>query len=288
MNSFILHFVTDVTLRSPLEAKYIKEIAGGGAVVLFVVILFGIILTIIVVRQRCVKPSQQFDNGEDILKTSSSSEDSSVPSTRSTTPMSPLSPLPSPVFQFVYPEEAAAMSFREEPLTSFKPPTTFEPIYHREPPLSSNVKLVLVVESLRMSDEDTLQNYLHLGTDLNEFSDIHVLHYNRYSREIPSGWLMRNMTRADAVLCVCTKEFYEEWTSTGRHSEGSLVHSLHDYVIGCQNQGLPLSHKYITIIYDEQHAKYIPMVFNSVKHCLLDETEKIYGLITQTPGIIVS
>ena len=237
------------------------------------VIVFGIIVTVVIIKQKCPdRPPRRYANGEDTLKPSSS-DDSSAPSTRSTTPMSPWSPLPtSSAFKFVYPEEAV-MS-----------PTSMEPIYYKDPP--SNNKLVLVIESLRLSKEDSLFNCAFLGDQLNQHSDIHVLQYNKCSRETASEWLMKRMMKADVVLCVCTKEFCEEWD--GNYREGSLVYSLFDYVVGCKNKGQSLSNKYITIIYEEEHRnKYIPMVFNSVRHCLIKETDKLYGLITQTPDMVV-
>ena len=72
-----------------------------------------------------------------------------------------------------------------------------------------------------------------------------------------SAWLEREAKKANAVLCVCNKEFRDEWEG---QSEASLplVQSLRHLIYGTvQTHGESLS-KYAVVLLEPSHRQYIP------------------------------
>lgn len=260
-------------------------------IVVLVVILITAIVRVIHGRRH---PPSPIDLAEEIhaLKGNSSDSSSSGPSTatstRSPTPISP-SPLllqspasPSTLFSYDH------IVYDEPPVAYYHEQATL-PDYYQEPHPDSippGVKLILVVESLHNSEED-FKRKVHLsflGCELGRCRGVRVLHYNPCSRKPPSRWLMEYMSKADTVICICTPEFMDEWRQS---REESLVHPLRDYIVGSGSTGKSLSDKYLTLTHSKEDMKYIPEELNSVRHCLIEETDKVYRIITQTSEEII-
>ncbi len=256
--------------------NYFKEIIGGIVVVVFAVVVFGFVVLAVVIKLKYTRQSARgCDQGEDILNSPDPSGESSVSTTRSSTPSSPLSPV-SVLTQDVF-------FYDEEPYCSS---ASMFPLYFKRPAhLHPGINLVLVIESHRSPEKEILINQSFLGSELNEYKDLHVLHYNTASKLTPAQWLMDNMGDASIVICVCNKEFQEEWE--GKNKDCSLVNPLRNYVIGSSNQGDTLADKYITVTHTQDDKQYIPREFYVVKHCLIDCTKDLYCIITQTPNRIV-
>ena len=241
--------------------------------VVFVIVVFGFVVLAVVIRLKYTRKSARgCDQGEDILNSSEPSGESSASTTRSSTPSSPLSPVS--VLSFIYDEEPYCSSASMHPLY-FKRPTLLHP----------GINLVLVIESHRSPEKEIIVNQSFLGSELNQYKDLHVLHYNIASKLTPAQWLMDNMGDASVVICVCNKEFQEEWE--GKNKDCSLVNPLRNYVIGSSNRGDSLADKYIAVTHTQDDKRYIPREFYVVRHCLIDRTEELYCIITQTPNRIV-
>ena len=254
---------------------YYQLVVGFAAVLLLVLVVTVVIVSVVVImKAKRVRP-HPLNQIEDPCKLSSdsSSDCNSVPSTRSTTPSFSPTPLISPSFndiRFVYPE--------------YTPNQGTQPVYQRSN--VPNLRVVLVVESIRLSDEDSDTNLAFLGEYLSQSGPFHVLHYNKASRETPAAWVMRNIEQSDVVLCVCTKEFKEEWD--GIKKDESPVHALRQHVVGYINTGRLLSDKFIVVTHNDKQKDFIPRAFDSVRKCFISETTKIVSLITQTPERVVS
>lgn len=268
----------------------------GVGVILFIVIVLVVVLIAAVVKTKYNKRVTLVEGAEDILKSSSeSSAPSTATSTRSPTPISPSPfPLSSPSTYFTYDNliQGDHSSYQEPGAASGLPLPYYQeqvalPVYYQEPhpdSLPPNLKLVLVVESLRVSDEYRQAHQLFLGCDLGRCQGVHVLHYNPCSRKPPSRWLMEYMSKADMVVCVCTAEFIDEWKHI---HEQSLVHPLRDYIIGSESTGRSLSDKYLTLTHSKEGMEYIPEELKSVRHFIINSTDTIYRTITQTPKEVV-
>lgn len=78
-------------------------------------------------------------------------------------------------------------------------------------------------------------------------------------KESPSLWLEREISKATAVLCVCNREFKEDWEGCKSTSPTSLplVQSLKHLILATVHQGGDLS-KYAILLLESHDQKYIP------------------------------
>lgn len=81
-------------------------------------------------------------------------------------------------------------------------------------------------------------------------------------KEGPSSWLEREISRATAVLCVCNREFKEDWEGCKPSSPSSLplVQSLKHLIFATVHQGVDLS-KYAVVLLESCDQQYIPTMY---------------------------
>ena len=109
-------------------------------------------------------------------------------------------------------------------------------------------------------------------------------------KESPSLWLEREIIDATAVLCVCNKEFKEDWESVNGNAANSgyvrlgLVQSLRHLVYATINQGGSLS-KYAMIFLEESDKEYVPTKYlqGDPQHFTLDNVEDIAKFVSNIP-----
>ena len=139
---------------------------------------------------------------------------------------------------------------------------------------------VVVVESLRISDEKKSETLVMLDDEL-EMTGITVKKYDPSTCGTAANFMNQHIPKADKVVCVCTKEFSEEWNK--KHTENSPVHGLRLFVEGCVNQGKEPSDKYIVVTFDKDDNKYIPGFLCNCNKVYIREIEVLRRYITQTP-----
>ena len=78
-------------------------------------------------------------------------------------------------------------------------------------------------------------------------------------KESPSLWLEREIANATAVLCVCNKEFKEDWESVNGNTASSLplVQSLRHLIAATVHKGGRLS-KYAMVFLEEKDKEHVP------------------------------
>ncbi len=102
-------------------------------------------------------------------------------------------------------------------------------------------------------------------------------------------WLEEAIKQSCAVLCVCNREFHEEWEE-GRQRGQSLIHPLKQLVEGdvCYDDDSGMS-KYVVILLKSEHNKYIPRYLKNRK-CLVSAQSTASDLIlhiTGSPRILI-
>ena len=143
---------------------------------------------------------------------------------------------------------------------------------------------VVVVESLRLSSEKKSETFVLLDDEL-DMPGITVKKYEPSTCGTAANFMNKHIPKADKVVCVCTKEFSEEWNK--KHTENSPVHGLRLFVEGCVNQGKEPSEKYIVVIFDKDDNKYIPGFLCNCNKVYIEEIEVLRRYITRTPERIL-
>ena len=136
---------------------------------------------------------------------------------------------------------------------------------------------VLIVGSQRTSIEDQVEL---VAVPLKEYgikilmygveSDMDTPEQRKSHRRptTPSTWVQREMDRAKFVVCICNKEFREDWCYDGQEMchEVSLVRSVSQHVSGQMNyaQSSAVESKFVVVVRSEKDSQYIP---GGLKNC---------------------
>ena len=103
----------------------------------------------------------------------------------------------------------------------------------------------------------------------------------------PSAWLECETKKATVVLCVCNKEFKDDWE--GR-SEASLplVQSLRHLIHGTVQSGKTLS-KYAVVLLEPSHKEYIPTMYlqSDSRQFVLNDAEDIARYVLDIPSYAI-
>ena len=105
-------------------------------------------------------------------------------------------------------------------------------------------------------------------------------------KESPSLWLEREITSANAVLCICNKEFKEDWEAKSLSAANSLplVQSLRHLVHATVNQGGDLS-KYAMVFLEEADRDYVPTSYlqGDPRQFMVDKSDSIARFVLDVP-----
>ena len=134
-------------------------------------------------------------------------------------------------------------------------------------------KQVLIVGSQSISTEKHAQL---VAAPLMRYKDIKILMHGvdtklEDQRLPPSTWVQQKMDQAEFVVCICNKEFMDDWCYDGQKMchEASLVRSVSEHVAGLVNHGQnkQVQEKFIAVVHSEEDKQqYIPA---SLKNCNL-------------------
>ena len=105
-------------------------------------------------------------------------------------------------------------------------------------------------------------------------------------KESPSLWLEREISKATAVLCVCNREFKEDWEGCKPTSPTSLplVQSLKHLILATVHQGGDLS-KYAVVLLESHDQEYIPTKYlqSDPRQFGLSEVDAIARFVCNVP-----
>lgn len=159
-------------------------------------------------------------------------------------------------------------------------------------------EMVLIVGSQRISTEELAQS---VAVPLMQYKGIKILMHGvdtgvrlkgLHGRLPPSMWVQRAMDRAEFVVCICNKEFWDDWHYNGREMchEVSLVRTLSQHVDGQTNHGQSnaVRNRFVVAILSKEDKEYIP---DSLRVCNLfvlncdAEVQRLGRFLLGTPAV---
>ena len=149
-------------------------------------------------------------------------------------------------------------------------------------------KQVLIVGSLRISTQEHVEL---AAAPLKTYKGIELLMHNvdTYERLTPSKWVQQAMDRAEFVLCICNREFKEDWDYCGQKMchETSLIRSVSEHVAGLANHGQSseVQCKFVVVLRCEEDKHYIPENLKNCNLFVLDCDANIQSLARYLLGI---
>ena len=129
--------------------------------------------------------------------------------------------------------------------------------------------------SNRTSDDNKEAIIVYLCQELAQYVNVHRL--DIYDHITPAEWLQRWEQSVSKILCVCNREFWEDWE---RETPGSLVAALKVMVLAQVNANQKPSEKYIVVLLNSTDTKYIPGYLKLTHKCFLDETQSLAHYVT--------
>ena len=102
-------------------------------------------------------------------------------------------------------------------------------------------------------------------------------------------WLESEIKKATAVLCICNKEFKEDWESSDPNPMSSLqlVEPLkHCVSATVQTRGLS---KFVVVLLEPSDKQYIPsMYLNNCRQFLMADTDALAKFVCNVPSYALS
>ena len=101
-----------------------------------------------------------------------------------------------------------------------------------------------------------------------------------------SAWLESEVKKATTVLCVCNKEFQDEWEGQSRPSlQFNLVKSLKHLILATVQSQDENLFKYAVVLLNPSHRQYIPTKYlqSESRSFTMEETKDIAHYVLKTP-----
>ena len=158
---------------------------------------------------------------------------------------------------------------------------------------SSALRHILVIGSLRIKTEEHIHSiaYPLLSYLDQERAKIHMYNVDvvdqdrpveQRQRLGPSQWAGQALEWADTVLCICNREFAEDWNYNGTEMcyEASLVRRVEHFVSGRLNHGQngKVTQKFIVLVSRREDLQYIPGELEKCSYFVLDSVAEFKRL----------
>ena len=149
-------------------------------------------------------------------------------------------------------------------------------------PLRTNSPTVLVIYSSN-TEEKEQGLILTMISKLKSHEIEPLSHDCTYIRGSPSAWLESEVKKATTVLCVCNKEFQDEWEGRSCPSL-PLVKSLQHLILATIQRAESLS-KYAVVLLNPSHRQYIPTKYlqSESRSFTVKEIEAIVHYVFKIP-----
>ena len=137
---------------------------------------------------------------------------------------------------------------------------------------------VVVIMSNHLPETDIQIVYAFIKAGLEE-RDIVVDIYDAGAAGCgPSLWLNRALRNCSKIICVCNRQFIEEWD--GQNTEGSPVHALGILVTSHINKGGYPTELFMVTVLREGDKQFVPYYLASAVPYRIEQTDDIYRAIT--------
>ncbi len=157
-----------------------------------------------------------------------------------------------------------------------------------DPPSDATNFHVLVVYSNRTPENELKEAVLqHLLLELNSYKGITAISPQFDHCSMSSLWLEEKFRKAKVVLCVCNRQFQEEWDGSSAFNDGSSVVSplcqlLHATLTSEGSN--KFSRKFAVVLPKESDRRHIPTLYlHPCRHFLVTEVEKIAHFVKGIP-----
>ena len=141
--------------------------------------------------------------------------------------------------------------------------------------LSETPPSVLVVFSPRTNHEESQVIRQCLIDDLAD-CNIEASAYGMYEmRQSPTEWIVEQQKKANAVLCVCNREFFEDWSSPSLDHNPKVVLTLKQLFQGDLQKGSSGVEPYAVIKMRPTDSQYIPPLLKSRPSYMYNQTKDI-------------
>ena len=140
---------------------------------------------------------------------------------------------------------------------------------------------VLVIYSPRCPDEEKEVILQLLMSDLQNYEGIYTTSHDWNLKGNTPMWIEREVKSSTAVLCVCNKQFWEEWKQEVTVN-CTVVYALQQIMYALVSQCEDLSLKFAVVLMNENDHKFIPTQYlQSVKRFFVTELREIAHFVKQ-------
>ena len=165
-------------------------------------------------------------------------------------------------------------------------PSFFQPSYtfSNAPPRTRSQGMplpwhrVIVIMSNHLTEVDIQVVYAFIKVGLEELGIEVEIYDPGVAGCCVSVWLDKVLRNCSKIICVCNKQFMEEWD--GQNTEGSPVHALGIMVRSYINQGKYPTELFMVTVLREEDKQYIPYYVASAVPYRVEQTDEIYRAIT--------
>lgn len=149
---------------------------------------------------------------------------------------------------------------------------------------------VLVIYSINTPKEKKESIRHDLIVELDSFGIETISHEFACIKESVPLWLETEIKKATAVLCVCNKEFQEEWEGTNSNFMSSLrlVEPL-KHCISATVQGGDFSKKFAVVLLEPCDKQYIPTIYlHDCRQFMVTEADALARFVCNIPCYLTS
>ena len=148
--------------------------------------------------------------------------------------------------------------------------------------LQTAVPSVLVIYSPRCPTEDKHVLLQFLLSDLQSYDICSTSHDWHLKGNIPM-WIEQEVKRSTAVLCVCNRQFQQEWEQQVS-ADCTVAYTLQQLIYALLSQCEDLSSKFAVVLLRQSDRHFIPTQYlQSVKRFYVNEVKEIAHFVKRVP-----
>ena len=226
-------------------------------------------------------PTSQIDNLDE-TETSSSDDTSTLPTTCNSPCLARAS---DHALMMIQPSSDITVH-RGPPVNPYldgSPPVT--PYLNGSPPVMPSFARhsAFVIFSSKTPKKETEAIEQHLINDLSSKYGIYVTPSEMGRGNLPK-WVESECRNATTVLCVCNKEFFEEWEQSN-----TVIHCLSHQVYAAANEVGRKHEKFTVVLLKQSHRQFIPSSYlMDLRAFLVTEVHEIASYIKKVPPYAIS
>lgn len=139
---------------------------------------------------------------------------------------------------------------------------------------------VLIVYALETPEKNYIRSKLVAGLD--EYEDINPICYDLVSlRNEPSYWLETTIPHVDAVLCVCTDKFRQDWDDCS-----SFIGMLNTVICAKRSKKESYSN-FAAVLLKERDVAFVPGLLARNQKLMIDHLDNIAAFVKDIPQCVL-